>query len=386
MKILYIGKYPPILSGEGNKAYWLLDALAKKGHKIKVLTNSMEVEEQYRAKLTPEDSERMVSENLSVVSTNKGIPHRFIPQTNPFLEKLISLGLEEVESFNPDILYSWYLVPYGVAGHSISQFTGTPHITQHAGSDISFLYEHPSLHTILKEVLIKSEGVITYKRSEEFIRNIGANPLVHTPSFSDEFEPFGDKTNLSKLVGSENLRSEDSILFLGKITKSKGLNYLISAMKNTKQDINLVVVGDGPSRNLNEEIVRKNDLEGRVHFLGALPPWKIPPLIRSVKSVIIPEYNFGVPIHQSGIPYESMLCGVNPIVSEQLRGKYKDPTGRIRFINPTNEKEFAEVIEEVIDTKSDNVEKYYNRLREAIGHHSSYVEQIENYLLKLRTS
>lgn len=380
MKILYIGKYPPILSGEGNKAYWLLHALAKKEHKIRVLTNSMEVEEQYRAKLTSEDDERMVSENLSVVSTNRAIPHKFIPQTNPFLEKLVSLGLEEVESFNPDLIYSWYLVPYGVAGHSISQFTGKPHITQHAGSDISFLYEHPSLHTLLKEVLIKSRGVITYKRAEEFIKDIGANPLIHTPSFSDEFNPFGERTDRSKLEGYERFNDENTILFLGKITKSKGLDYIISAINNTGSNINLLVAGDGPSRKMNEEIVRKNNLEERIKFIGALPPWRIPPLIRSVKSVIIPEYNFEVPIHQSGIPYESMLCGVAPIVSEQLQGKYKDTLSRIRFINPTNEKEFARTIEEVITTKNNNVEESYNRLREAIGNHSSYVNQIENYL------
>lgn len=380
MKILYIGKYPPILSGEGNKAYWLLNALAKRGHKIRVLTNSMEVEEQYRAKLTPEDSEKMISENLSVVSTNKAIPHKFIPQTNPFFEKLISLGLEEVESFNPDIIYSWYLVPYGIVGFFLSQITGITHITQHAGSDISFLYEHPYLHTILKNVLKKADGVITYKRTEEFIRSIGAKPLTHRPCFSDEFNPFGDKANLQQLTGFGNFDSEKTILFLGKITKSKGLDYLISSMPYTDPKINLIVVGDGPLRKLSEEAVRKKGLESRVYFLGALPPWKIPPLIRSVKSVIVPEYNFGVPIHKSGIPYESMLCGVDPIVSEQLLGMYEDPTNRIFFVNPTDKKEFARAIEQKISTSNDNVEEAYFNLREKIGNHSSYVEQIEDYL------
>jgi len=386
MKILYIGKYPPILSGEGNKAYWLLNALAKRGHKIRVLTNSMEVEEHYRAKLSQEDTERMVSENLSIISTNKSIPHKFIPQNNPFLEKLISLGLEEVKAFDPDVIFSWYLVPYGVAGYSISRFTEKPHITQHAGSDISFLYEHPFLHTLLKEVLIKSKGVITYKGVEEFIRSIGANPLIHTPCFPNEFNPFEEKLNLLELTGSKEFDDENSLLFLGKITKSKGLDYLISAMEYMKPNVNLIVAGNGPLKNFNEDLVRENNLEKRVKFIGILPPWRIPSLIRSVKTVVIPEYNFGVPIHQSGIPYESMLCGVRPIVSEQIRGKYKDPSNMIKFVNPADREGFAKAVEEsiFIDSTDNNAKESYDKLRGAIGHHSSYVDQIQDHLLKFK--
>ncbi|MEK6860454.1 MAG: glycosyltransferase family 4 protein, partial [Nanoarchaeota archaeon] len=349
MKILYIGKYPPILGGESNKAYWLLNALAKKGHKINVLTNSMEVEETYRAEISKDDYNFIQSENLRVVSTNKSIPIRFIPQTNPFLEKLISLGLEEIESFNPDIIYSWYLVPYGVTGHSLSKFTRIPHITQHAGSDITFLYEHPHLHTFLKEVLKGADGVITYKKTEEFIKSIGANPLIHIPCFSDEFNPFGTKIDLSELANSERFDSENVLLFLGKIAKTKGLNYLISAMKNTHQKINLLIAGNGQERKSSENMIKENNLEERIKFIGILPPWKIPSLIRSVKSVVVPEYNFGVPIHQSGIPYESMLCGVTPIVSEQIKGRYKDPAQIIRFVNPTDQRNFVRIIENIIN-------------------------------------
>ncbi len=61
-------------------------------------------------------------------------------------------------------------------------------------------------------------------------------------------------------------------------------------------------------------------------------------------------------------------------------GKYNDPANMIKFVNPTNEKEFAKTIKIAINTKNDNSKEDYNLLRRELGNHSDYVDQIEKYL------
>jgi glycosyltransferase involved in cell wall biosynthesis len=55
MKICIIAKYPPIEGGESSKAYWLARALGQRGHEVHVVTNALEVEEEYREQLSDYD-------------------------------------------------------------------------------------------------------------------------------------------------------------------------------------------------------------------------------------------------------------------------------------------------------------------------------------------
>lgn len=45
----------------------------------------------------------------------------------------------------PDAILSWYLLPYGVAAYVSSQILGKRYAVQHAGSDITRLFNDPYL-------------------------------------------------------------------------------------------------------------------------------------------------------------------------------------------------------------------------------------------------
>ena len=48
IKVCFFSKYPPIEGGISSRTYWLSRALGKRGMEIHIITNALEVEEEYR--------------------------------------------------------------------------------------------------------------------------------------------------------------------------------------------------------------------------------------------------------------------------------------------------------------------------------------------------
>src|SRR5205807_6967263 len=59
MKVLVIGKFPPIEGGVSAQTYWFCTALAQRGHQIEVITDAAEVEDEYRIWLRRDDLKRL---------------------------------------------------------------------------------------------------------------------------------------------------------------------------------------------------------------------------------------------------------------------------------------------------------------------------------------
>ncbi len=384
MNILYIGKYPPIQGGECNKAYWLLKSLGERGHKISVVTNSLEVEEQYRCKFDEEDKTKLRPEGVSINSTIPVKVPSFIPYTNPYCEKLISLSLEVAEKEKPEIIFGWYLLPYGVAACFTSLATGIPFVIKHAGSDITRLYNDPFIHRTLKEVIRKARGVITSPSLEKFFKNEGAsNVLFGSFSIPNAFNPEGENINYRREFNLE-CNPDRTILFLGKITKSKGLSYLVDSFNRVLAEKTLIVAGDGPNRREIQEDIRERGIKD-IHFVGTLPHWKIPRLIRAAKAVVVPEYNFGVSLHRSGIPLEAILCGKSPLVSNQVIERYGRLSEYMVPIDPINPEQFSKEIRRAIDDGEYNakVKRDHSEIRKEIGNYESYFSHMERLLLEV---
>ncbi|MBO0871403.1 MAG: glycosyltransferase, partial [Micromonosporaceae bacterium] len=139
MRICAVVKYPPIEGGVSALSYRLVMALAAAGHQVSVVTNADEVEDEYRIWMRPQDRARLEATfpnggAVTLVATSP-LGRKFaehIPQSKPFVSKLASLATEEIRRIGADVVYSYYLEPYGVAAHLAAQWTGTAHVVQHA--------------------------------------------------------------------------------------------------------------------------------------------------------------------------------------------------------------------------------------------------------------
>jgi hypothetical protein len=171
MRICAVVKYPPIQGGVSARSYWVARALAMRGHRVYVVTNAGEVEDDYRLWIPAEDRGLLEASfpgggSVEVVSTGQDARRlAHIPQSNPFVTKLSALAGEQIRRHGCEVVFSYYYEPYGIAAHLAATWTGVPHVVQHAGSDRGRLMSHPDTALAYREMLRRAEIVVTADRS-----------------------------------------------------------------------------------------------------------------------------------------------------------------------------------------------------------------------------
>ena len=380
MNILLLSKFPPIQGGESNKSFFLAKALAERGHNITVLTNSLELESSFLYRMTQSDYDYLAIPNLTIVSLKDVKLFRFIPYYNPSSEALVSIGLELSAKREFDVIIGWYLLPFCSSAFILSKILGIKYVAQHAGSDIKRLLTSSKLRLYLEVVLKKADGIFTYPSSYQKMKLLNENVYVHRPGIPNIFNPDAEKINLEEELGLK-LDGQRTVLFLGKISKAKGISFLIDAFKPLCSEYNLLIVGEGPYKKDIIEKVKSDNVQN-VYFHQFIPPWKIPNLIRAIKCVVIPEWNFGVETHRSGIPIETILCGRQALVSNQIVHNYLGLSRFLTQIECPNTLRFTETLRTALcDQQADKfLSDNYESIRSELISFDEFVDTIEKDL------
>jgi len=157
------------------------------------------------------------------------------------------------------------------------------------------------------------------KESYEYYRKLG--PKV-------SFIPNG--IDIDSLPSGIDTRYEKQIIFAGRLSKEKGILTILEVAKNLPEDIHLLIIGDGPEKEIVLESVKNNK---NIHFLGYQPKEKTIPLIRGSKLLVQPSLAEGI----SATLLEAMACKT-PVIATNIGGNLElfenDKTGIL--INPQN--------------------------------------------------
>lgn len=323
MHILLLVKYPPIQGGVSASCYWLAQALVELGHRVTVLTNAEEVESEYRINLNDEDLGLLngfrVPNSIRVVSTKKDPKHHFIPHTNPYFSKLVSLGLDIIREGKPDLIWAHYVEPYGIAALMLSKLTGVPYVIRHAGSDLGKLGLTEQLRALHQEVYRQALIVSTTQKHHTYFDSIGVphDNLVkcgfrHLPGDLFYQAPANSQTKVTK------------ILVYGKTGVSKGTPQLIAALKLLKNEqfpVHLTAYWGGKGLAQTIEQADEANIKEEIDVRGFIPHWRIPDAIRAADAVVFLENNFSIAIHSPGIPLEVLSCGRLLITTEEIAKK-----------------------------------------------------------------
>ena len=109
-----------------------------------------------------------------------------------------------------------------------------------------------------------------------------------------------------------NQKYEKQIIFVGRLSKEKGIESLIRLSKILPKNIHLVIIGSGPLEN---EIKQTAKDHANIDFLGYLPKNKVIPLIRGSFALIQPSLAEGI----STTMLEAMACRI-PIIASNVGG------------------------------------------------------------------
>jgi glycosyltransferase involved in cell wall biosynthesis len=104
---------------------------------------------------------------------------------------------------------------------------------------------------------------------------------------------------------------DNTVLYVGRLIRTKGLEYLISAMKECTNE-NLLIVGDGPEMRSLKRMARNMN---NVDFVGQIPPEEVSYYIQRSQMLALPSLTEGSP----NVILEAMAGGI-PVISTRIAG------------------------------------------------------------------
>lgn len=346
MKICLIGKCPPIEGGVSTSTFWLAYGLAQRGHEVHVVTNADEVEGEYRMHLQPGDEEYLApsfpaSGGFVRVVHSERLSYRMahIPWHNPFVTKLASIATQTIREHGCEAIFAHYFEPYGIAAYLASQWTKTPWIVRHAGSDLDRLMAMPHLSTAYKETLRAADGLVTRGALIERFLGMGVSParIFSASPYAppDElFRPGAPPLDVNALPhqlapASPFDAAKPTIGIYGKVGVFKGSFDLLKALAILRRDgldFNFVAMTQGRGLEPFAASIRELELADRTWVIPFLPNWRVPSFIRTCTAVCFLERDFPVKIHTPTVAQEVLLAGGCLVVSGEIARKqlYRD--------------------------------------------------------------
>ena len=391
-----ISKYPPIEGGVSSYSYWLSKQIGERGHEVHVVTNAMEVESEFSAKLKLNDP-YFCTENVSVHSkfpspTVDANPSH-IPFSRMFCEKLASLAIDVIEENDVQVIDSWYLVPYCVSGYLAKSFTNIPQIVRHAGSDLQRLYPSPYLKKLLTKVIQSADKIITNPDQVTFFDNLGIPPskiisLENIPVDMGAFNPKVKPYDLATKITNKKYHPDTPIIaYIGKITyhyATKGLCELLEACSKIKQDFLLLFVSNGKKISEFKKLVKKSNLTEKTAFMDFVPPWQMPSILKACTCIVSLEKETSPTLSYSvsAIPAEAMATGKCVLMSTKMHKKeqYKEfiDGEEVLVVNPSNVNRIKAILENIIKnpTIADTIGENANRAIRKKDQFNNYVDKI----------
>ena len=172
------------------------------------------------------------------------------------------------------------------------------------------------------------------KESSDYYSNLGYN-----------VNQISNGINLSSFEQESDRRFDKQVIYAGRLSKEKGTDTLLKICNNLDDDIDLLIVGEGPEQ---EKFMNINSKKKNIHYLGFQNHEKTISLINGSDILIQPSLSEGI----STTLLEAMACKTC-IIASNVGGNLeliKNQESGI-LIEPTNDKLFNKSINQLIQDK-----------------------------------
>ncbi len=256
MRVLQVGKfYPPHIGGIEVVIFELTEALNSLGIHCDVLCSNHE----------PYFKVERIKNY--VVYRAKSYGKLFSTSVSP---QMILLLKRLADSY--DIVHLHHPDPMAAISYLLAR-PSRPKLVFHWHSDILrqkrlFYFYRPFLNAVLRKASVILCTSYDYLRGSEQLEGFKEKCKVVPLGISTEKLRWNPK----KVTEIRNSFSGKKIVYsLGRFIYYKGYEYLIEAMKDVREDVVLLLGGEGPLKGHYETLVEKFGLRDRVFFLGRVP-------------------------------------------------------------------------------------------------------------------
>ncbi len=352
MRILYLQTFPFWGSGSGTYARHLASEIGRK-HKVAILapdTRSIE-----RTKLYTVDLPFPVAFTGHPEWANCKL---YTQLTNQELldvhQAFLSATVKAVEDFKPDIIHVHHAFPLTWAAAFIKDTYRINFITTIHGSELPTLEKDKRYRQQTYDAMFRTKRIIPNSgwTKEWFVR-------LFRGYFHEKCRVIPGGVNIHKFIYSDSgynqvdrelgLKGRPMVLFAGKLTKYKGVEYLVAAARKIHGEV--VILGDGPERGRLEEKARQMGLTN-IHFVGHLGAGvkKLVPYYSRADVFVAPSV-WDEPLGL--VILESMACQT-PVVVTRKGGiplAVKEGYNGL-FVRPRNSSEIVEKVNMLLDDRN----------------------------------
>jgi glycosyltransferase involved in cell wall biosynthesis len=277
--------------------------------------------------------------------------------------------LPHIRSFQPDLIFSFVLYPYGYAALQIGKTLSVPVVAMGIGSDIHSIGDRLSLART-KAVLREADFVVTV--SDDLRRRavaMGAPP-EKTRAIVNGCDPSIFKV-MDRLAARQKLNIDlacEAVVYIGRIDIKKGLRELVDAavsLHPKRPDLHVYLVGEGGDMPQIEEAIRANDASSYIHLALECPFDDVALWMTAADLVTLPSYMEGCP----NVILEALACG-RPVVATKVGGIpeiMSDECGRL--VNPRDPVELACGLASVLDKtwNAEEISAHWSRSWSAVA-------------------
>ena len=318
MKVVEVNAFHyPYMGGIEHRIHHQSRRLGKK-HKVTVLTSRL-----------PGTLEKERMDNYDVVRLDS----RYVNLYNP--PHVITPGITEaLEELDPDVVnfhYRWS----GTYNRAARSYTGAKAFTFHNtfGEGVGLFRPFSMLNdTLWKRYLLKFNKMICVS---DFVKS----DLIARGFDPDRLEVV---SNCIEMPLPREQTEQDYILFVGRLVATKGVPYILRAMKDV--DSRLVICGDGPSRASLERMTVKLGIENRVTFEGRVSEERKADLFAGCKMLVMPSL-----FESLGLAAAEAMSYGKPVIASTSGGLPGVVGDGGLIVAPRNSRQLAEAIRRLLD-------------------------------------
>lgn len=328
--------YRPYISGVGEHVHYLGKELQKLGHSVHILTTTYQAIRK--------------TECHAATRLGKGllIPFAKGQFTLPIAANLVLQTKKFFSSNHFDIVHCHGIFPPEIAYWS-ARYSSAPVIaTFHVVNPMLPKFVYSAFRSLFKKLHYKLRAKIAVSRAcQEWAMNFFPGKYWVIPNGVDLtiFHP--------NVVPAMPVTQNHRLLFVGRLEKRKGLEYLIQALPTvlaSYPDTKLVVVGFGPLNNYYQRLAVKLGISDSVQFIGAVPNDELASYYTSATIYIAPTIGreaMGI------VLIEAMACGL-PVIASDITGYDEVIENGVNgiLVPPGNAKLLGEKIIQLLESKS----------------------------------
>ncbi|MBA3723709.1 MAG: glycosyltransferase family 4 protein [Candidatus Levybacteria bacterium] len=261
MKILYLFNFP--LYGNGSASFLReLTTQLKDKHEIAILspdTRRLPGVKHYVVK-APQDGVLVGHPEMPGAKKFQDMDGREIGE---IYTTYLWSTIQAVNDFKPDVVHAFHTTYLPSIARLIKSFYGTKYIITTHGSDLSYFDQDKRFAGLMRDANREARFITACSdfTKKWYIRMFGEALKRKTSTIVggvnlDHYKK--DPVQIAKINKMYDLEGKKVVLFTGRLTKHKGVAYLIRAAKSIKGTV--LVIGDGPERSVLEEEIRKHKI------------------------------------------------------------------------------------------------------------------------------